>query len=98
MNAQIIVHDAEALKTYRAAVTAARKARAGQKPYACLECGHRMSGTSAARACDRGCPKCGGVDIDFVREPAPPQPAVVVDVCRCEGNGHPRGPWCPEGY
>ena len=68
----LIIADAEALKTYRAEVTKARKARAGQKPYACLECGHRLGSAAAAKACDNGCPKCGGVDIDIAREPAPP--------------------------
>lgn len=63
------------LVAYREAVKKARKARAraGAKPYQCLECGRRMSGTAANRALDHGCPGCGGCDIDIAREPAPPR-------------------------
>ncbi len=34
-------------------------------PYACLECGKRMSVRQAERASDEGCVQCGGVDIDL---------------------------------
>lgn len=40
--------------------------------YMCQECGKRFRSTNAAeRAASRGCPKCGGVDIDLAspREP-----------------------------
>lgn len=34
--------------------------------YACLECGRKFKTIAAAeRAADRGCPKCGGVDVDL---------------------------------
>lgn len=34
--------------------------------FACLECGRKFrSGRAAERAADRGCPGCGGVDIDL---------------------------------
>lgn len=42
--------------------------------FRCLECGHGFRTVAAAeRAADRGCPKCGGVDIDLEgeREPSP---------------------------
>lgn len=33
--------------------------------FSCLECGRKFKTAAAAeRAADRGCPKCGGVDID----------------------------------
>lgn len=39
--------------------------------YKCQECGRKFKTTRAAqRAADKGCPKCGGVDIDLDYEPA----------------------------
>lgn len=33
--------------------------------FKCMECGRKFRTVAAAeRAADRGCPKCGGVDID----------------------------------
>lgn len=33
--------------------------------FVCLECGHKFKTVRAAeRASDRGCPNCGGVDVD----------------------------------
>jgi predicted nucleic acid-binding Zn-ribbon protein len=40
--------------------------------YVCLECGRKFKTTAAAeRAADRGCPKCGGVDVDLDNRPKP---------------------------
>lgn len=37
--------------------------------WTCLECGRKFKTVKAAeRAVNNGCPKCGGVDIDFVTE------------------------------
>lgn len=36
--------------------------------FACMECGHKFRTVAAARFAafgDRGCPKCGGSDIDL---------------------------------
>lgn len=37
------------------------------KDWACMECGKRMTARQAERASfgDKGCPKCGGSDIDL---------------------------------
>lgn len=44
--------------------------------YACLECGTKYRTTRAAeRATERGCRKCGGVDIDLDVRTAPGDPA-----------------------
>lgn len=38
--------------------------------FACMECGKKFKTLKAAeRAADRGCPKCGGVDIDEASTP-----------------------------
>ena len=38
--------------------------------FACQECGHKFRTVAAARrAADRGCPKCGGVDVDLDVKP-----------------------------
>ncbi len=37
--------------------------------FACMECGHKFQTIKAAERAafgDRGCPKCGGADIDLV--------------------------------
>lgn len=40
--------------------------------FECLECGRKFATTAAAeKAANNGCPKCGGVDIDLARKPAP---------------------------
>jgi predicted nucleic acid-binding Zn-ribbon protein len=44
--------------------------------FACMECGRRFrTVTAAERAADRGCPNCGGVDIDVVAD-LPTRPIV----------------------
>lgn len=35
-----------------------------QKPFACMECGKQLTYGEAKAAAFRGCPKCGGSDID----------------------------------
>lgn len=42
--------------------------------FKCLECGRKFKTTKAAeRAANRGCPGCGGVDIDLdTDKPLPP--------------------------
>lgn len=50
--------------------------------FSCMECGKKFLTVKAAeRAADRGCPKCGGVDIDLtpVNKPKPAGPIVGVD-------------------
>jgi hypothetical protein len=42
--------------------------------FACMECGHKFKTIKAAERAsfgDKGCPKCGGSDIDLARDPAP---------------------------
>jgi Zn finger protein HypA/HybF involved in hydrogenase expression len=40
--------------------------RGSDSGFACMECGHRFKTVkAAARAADKGCPKCGGVDVDL---------------------------------
>lgn len=34
------------------------------KPFACLECGKTLTFGEAQAASWRGCPKCGGADVD----------------------------------
>lgn len=40
--------------------------------FACMECGHKFKTVKAAEKAsfgDKGCPKCGGSDIDLERAP-----------------------------
>lgn len=40
--------------------------------FACMECGHKFKTVSAARKAafgSKGCPKCGGADIDLASGP-----------------------------
>jgi Zn finger protein HypA/HybF involved in hydrogenase expression len=47
--------------------------RTEPKDWQCQECGKRMTAKQAERATngDRGCPKCGGFDIDLAVLPSP---------------------------
>jgi hypothetical protein len=42
--------------------------------FSCQECGHKFKTVAAAQKAsfsDKGCPKCGGSDIDLTRVEAP---------------------------
>ena len=45
-----------------------------------MECGHKFKTIKAAEKAsfgDKGCPKCGGSDIDLAGEQTPAKPATV---------------------
>lgn len=51
-------------------VAAARAHRVRRVGFACMECGHKFKTTKAAERAaygDKGCPKCGGSDIDLAK-------------------------------
>lgn len=46
--------------------------------FACMECGHKFRTIAAAEKAsfgDKGCPKCGGSDIDLKAESTPIKPS-----------------------
>ena len=36
-----------------------------KQPFQCFECGKKLTLSQAEAAASKGCPKCGGVDIDL---------------------------------
>lgn len=61
--------------------------------YCCIECGRKFKTIGAAeRAADRGCPNCGGVDIDLDTRPAAMRATgPVVDVAGPISDARVRG-------
>lgn len=64
--------------------------------FACLECGHKFKTVKAAEKAafgDRGCPKCGGSDIDLApaRKPTKAAMTVVTAIALCAAAAKPEG-------